>query len=173
MSIHSDGGHKPRMRTYPPYGDNLEGRRAEEDGVEQRAYPPSCLPDSGHPRTGAAADVRNPEADEATAGTTDGDTGYTFSGSTSYPDSQDTTFGQAGTTAGGYSYDPDPAGDATSAIPPYPASLTEPGGSTSSPGTSSPGSSSPGSSSPGSPGAGSSSAGRASTPTSPRAPGRP
>jgi len=125
--------------------------------VEQRAEPPSWLPDSGHPRTGAAADVRNPEADEATAGTTDGDTGYTFSGSTSYPDSQDTTFGQTGTTAGGYSYDPDPAADATSAIPPYPASLTDPAGSTSSPGSSSPGSSGPGSSS----------AGRASTPASP------
>jgi hypothetical protein len=150
------------MRTYPPYGDNLEGKRSEEDGVEQRAEPPSWLPDSGHPRTGAAADVRNPEADEATAGTTDGDTGYTFSGSTSYPDSQDTTFGQTGTTAGGYSYDPDPAADATSAIPPYPASLTEPAGSTSSPGSPSPGSSSTGSSSPGS-----ASAGRASAPTSP------
>ena len=130
--------------------------------MEQRAEPPSWLPDSGHPRTGAAADVRNPEADEATAGTTDGDTGYTFSGSTSYPDSQDTTFGQTGTTAGGYSYDPDPAADATSAIPPYPASLTEPAGSTSSPGSPSPGSSSTGSSSPGS-----ASAGRASAPTSP------
>jgi len=125
--------------------------------VEQRAEPPSWLPDSGHPRTGAAADLRNPEADEATAGTTDGDTGYNFSGSMSYPDSQDTTFGQTGTTAGGYSYDPDPAADATSAIPPYPASLTDPAGSTSSPGSSSPGSSSPGSSS----------AGRASTPASP------
>jgi hypothetical protein len=145
------------MRTYPPYGDNLEGKRSEEDGVEQRAEPPSWLPDSGHPRTGAAADLRNPEADEATAGTTDGDTGYDFSGSTSYPDSQDTTFGQTGTTAGGYSYDPDPAADATSAIPPYPASLTEPAGS-----PSSTGSSSTGSSSTGSPGAG-----RASTSKSP------
>ena len=131
--------------------------------MEQRAEPPSWLPDSGHPRTGAAADLRNPEADEAPAGTTDGDTGYSFSGSTSYPDSQDTTFGQAGTTGGGYSYDADPAADATSAIPPYPASLTEPGGSTSSPGPSSPGSSSPGSAGPGSSGAG-----RASTPASPR-----
>ena len=125
--------------------------------MEQRAEPPSWLPDSGQPRTGAAADLRNPEADEAAAGTTDGDTGYDFSGSTSYPDSQDTTFGQTGTTAGGYSYDPDPAADATSAIPPYPASLTDPAGSTSSPGSSSPGSSGPGSSS----------AGRASTPASP------
>jgi hypothetical protein len=127
------------MRTYPPYGDNLEGKRSEEDGVEQRAEPPSWLPDSGQPRTGAAADLRNPEADEATAGTTDGDTGYNYSGSMSYPDSQDTTFGQAGTTAGGSSYDPDPAADATSVVPPYPASLTEPAGSTSSTGSSSTG----------------------------------
>jgi Transmembrane domain of unknown function (DUF3566) len=140
------------MRTYPPYGDNLEGKRSEEDGVEQRAEPPSWLPDSGHPRTGAAADLRNPEADEATAATTDGDTGYNLSGSTSYPDSQDTTFGQTGTTAGGYSYDPDPAADATSAIPPYPASLTEPAGSSSGTGSS---------------GTGSPSAGRVSTPKSP------
>jgi len=107
--------------------------------VEQRAEPPSWLPDSGHPRTGAAADLRNPEADEATAGTTDGDPGYNFSGSTSYTDSQDTTFGQTGTTDGGYSYDPDPAADATSAVPPYPASLTEPAGSTPSTGSSSAG----------------------------------
>ena len=90
MSIHSDGGHKPRMRTYPPYGDNLEGKRSEEDGVEQRAEPPSWLPDAGHPRTGAAADLRNPEADEAAAGIADDDdddddAGYGFSGTTSYP----------------------------------------------------------------------------------------
>ncbi len=97
--------------------------------MEQRAEPPSWLPDGGHSRTSAAADLRNPGADEAAAGTPDGDTGYSHSGSTSYPEGQDTTFGQAGTTtAGGYSYDPGRAGDATSAVPPYPASLTEPAG---------------------------------------------
>ncbi len=111
--------------------------------MEQRAEPPSWLPDGGQPRTGAAADLRNPEADEAAAGTPDGDSEYSFSGGTSYPDSQDTTYGQAGTTAGGYSYDAGPAGDATSAIPPYPASLTEPAGGTGNAGpvTSSPASS--------------------------------
>jgi hypothetical protein len=140
------------MRTYPPYGDNLEGKLPEEDGVEQRAEPPSWLPDDGHPRTGAAADLRNPEADEATAGTTDDDTGYDFSESTSYPDSQDTTYGQTGTTAGGYVYDPGSAGDVTSAVPPYPASLTGSAGST--PGTGSSGTGSPGT-------------GRGSTPKSP------
>ena len=97
--------------------------------MEQSAEPPSWLPEGGRPRTGAAADLRNPEADEAAAGTPDGDTSYSFSGSTSYPDSQDTTFGQAGQGAGGYSYDAGPAGDATSAVPPYPATLAErPGG---------------------------------------------
>jgi hypothetical protein len=72
--------------------------------------------------------LRNPEADEAAAGTPDGDTGYSLSGDTSYPDSQDTTFGQAGAAVGGYSYDAGSAADATSAVPPYPASLTEPAG---------------------------------------------
>jgi Transmembrane domain of unknown function (DUF3566) len=96
--------------------------------VEQRAEPPSWLPDSGQSRTGAAADLRSPEADEAAAGTPDGDTGYNFSGNTSYSDSQDTTFGQAGAVVGGYSYDPGSPADTTSAVPPYPASLTEPAG---------------------------------------------
>jgi hypothetical protein len=94
--------------------------------VEQRAEPTSWLPDNGQSRTGAAADLRNPEADEAAAGTPDGDTGYNFSGNTSYSDSQDTTFGQAGAVVGGYSYDPGSPADTTSAVPPYPASLTEP-----------------------------------------------
>jgi len=98
--------------------------------VEQRAEPPSWLPDSGQSRTGATADLRNPEADEAAAGTPDGDTGYNFSGNTSYSDSQDTTFGQAGAVVGGYSYDPGSPADTTSAVPPYPASLTEPAGGT-------------------------------------------
>ena len=128
MSIHSDDAHEPRVGTYPPFGDNLEGNLPEEDGVEQRAEPPSWLPEGGRPRTGAAADLRSPEADEATTGTQDGDTGYDFAGSTSYADSQDTTFGQSGADGGGYSYDAGPAEDATSAVPPYPASLTESAG---------------------------------------------
>jgi hypothetical protein len=127
MSIHSEDSHKTRAGTYPPLGDNLEGNLPEEDGVEQRAEPPSWVPDNGQSRTGAAADLRNPEADEAEAGTLDGDTtGYSFSGKTSYSDSEDTTFGQAGPAVGGYSYDPGSPADTTSAVPPYPASLTEP-----------------------------------------------
>ena len=128
MSIHSEDSHKPRAGTYPPFGDNLEGNLPEEDGVEQRAESPSWLPDNGQSRTGAAADLRNPEADEATVGTSDGDTEYNFSGNTSYSDSQDTTFGEAGAAVGGYSYDPGSPADTTSAVPPYPASLTEPAG---------------------------------------------
>ena len=96
--------------------------------MEQRAEPPSWLPDNGQSRTGAAADLRNPEADEAEAGTPDGGTEYGFSGNTSYSDSQDTTFGQTGAAVGGYSYDSGSAADTTSAVPPYPASLTEPAG---------------------------------------------
>ena len=102
--------------------------------MEQRAEPPSWLPDNGQSRAGTAADLRNPEADEATTGTPDGDaghspdgdTGYDFSGNTSYSDSEDTTFGQAGAAVGGYSYDPGSPADTTSVVPPYPASLTEP-----------------------------------------------
>jgi len=129
MSIHSEDSHKPRAGTYPPFGDNLEGNLPEEDGVEQRAEPPSWLPDNGQSRTGTAADVRSPEADEAAAGTPDGDTtGYSFSGSTAYSDSQDTAFGQTGAAVDGYSYDPGSPADTASAVPPYPASLTEPAG---------------------------------------------
>ena len=97
--------------------------------MEQRAEPPSWVPDSGRPRTGAAADLRSPEADEAAAGTPDGDTDYDFSGSTSYADGPDTTYRPA-EGAGGYTYDSGQAGDATAAVPPYPAALTEPVGGT-------------------------------------------
>jgi Transmembrane domain of unknown function (DUF3566) len=130
MSIRSDDAHEPRVGTYPPFGDNLEGNLPEEDGVEQRAEPPSWLPEDGRPRTGAAADLRSPEADEAAAGSPDGDTGYNFAGSTSYQESQDTTFGQSVAPVDGYSYETGPAGDATAAVPPYPASLTETAAST-------------------------------------------
>ena len=130
--------------------------------MEQRAEPPSWLPDGGRSRTSAAADLRNPEADEAATGTPDGDTGYSFSGDTSYPDSQDTTFGQAGAPVGSYSYDSGAAGDAKSAVPPYPAALTEPAGSSAKSSSATSTSSSPAksgsaTSSPGGPGQGSSS----------------
>jgi Transmembrane domain of unknown function (DUF3566) len=146
--------------------------------VEQRAEPPSWLPDSGQSRTGAAADVRNPEADEAAAGTPDGDTGYNFSGNTSYSDSQDTTFGQTGAVVGGYSYDPGSPADTTSAVPPYPASLTEPAGgsaktSTAKPSSGKPSSGKPNSGKPssGKPSSAQPSAGQASPSMSPPAAG--
>ena len=167
MSIHSEDSHKPRAGTYPPFGDNLEGNLPEEDGVEQRAEPPSWLPDNGQSRTGAAADLRNPEADEAAAGTPDGDTGYNFSGNTSYSDSQDTTFGQTGAVVGGYSYDPGSPADTTSAVPPYPASLTEPAGGSAKTSTSKP---SAGKSSAGKPSSAKPSTGQASPSMSPPAP---
>jgi hypothetical protein len=72
--------------------------------------------------------LRSPEADEAATGTPDGDTGYSFSGNTSYTDSEDTAFGQTGAAVSGYSYDTGSPADTTSAVPPYPASLTEPAG---------------------------------------------
>ena len=177
MSIHSEDSHKPRAGTYPPFGDNLEGNLPEEDGVEQRAEPPSWLPDNGQSRTGAAADLRNPEADEATVGTSDGDTEYNFSGNTSYSDSQDTTFGEAGAAVGGYSYDPGSPADTTSVVPPYPASLTEPAGGSaktstpSSTGSSSTNSSTTGSSATGTTSTGKAGAGQASPSLSPGAAG--
>jgi hypothetical protein len=98
------------------------------------------------PRTGASADLRSPEADEAsTTETSEDQTDYAFSGdfsgdsgysngqeSTFGQDSsfgqepmfsQEATFGQGGTAVGGYSYgegdgSPD---DATAQVPPYPA----------------------------------------------------
>jgi hypothetical protein len=158
MSIHSEDSHKPRTGTYPPFGDNLEGNLPEEDGVEQRAEPPSWLPDNGQSRTGAAADLRNPEADEAAAGTPDGDTEYSFSPNTSYSDSQDTTFGQA--AVDGYSYDPGSPADTTSAVPPYPASLTEPAGGSAKTST---GPSSTGKTSTGKPSSGKTSTGKTGT----------
>jgi hypothetical protein len=167
MSIHSEDSHKPRAGTYPPFGDNLEGNLPEEDGVEQRAEPPSWLPGSGKSRTGAAADLRNPEADEAAAGTPDGDTGYNFSGNTSYSDSQDTTFGQTGAVVGGYSYDPGSPADTTSAVPPYPASLTEPAGGSAKTSTSKPSGGKP---SAGKPSSAKPSTGQASPSMSPPAP---
>jgi hypothetical protein len=75
--------------------------------------------------------LRSPEADEAAAGTPDGDTEYNFSGSTSFSDGEDTMFVQSGTAADGYSYDAGRSGDATAAVPLYPPSLSEPAGGTS------------------------------------------
>jgi hypothetical protein len=93
--------------------------------VDQRAEPPSWLPEGALPRTGTGADLRSPGADEADGAKPDGPTEYTFTGETSYSNGQDTTFGQGGAAAGGYSYGGStPPGDATAEVPPYPAELS-------------------------------------------------
>jgi hypothetical protein len=139
MSIHSDG-HEPQVGTFPPFGDNLEGKISEEDGVDQRAEPPSWLPDGAVPRTGASADLRSPEADEtSTTEASEDQANYAFSGDFSgesgYSNGQDSsfgqestfgqeaTFGQGGTVVGGYTYEEGDGSpnDATAQVPPYPA----------------------------------------------------
>jgi hypothetical protein len=126
--------------TFPPFGDNLEGKISEEDGVDQRAEPPSWLPDGAVPRTGASADLRSPEADEtSTTEASEDQANYAFSGDFSgesgYSNGQDSsfgqestfgqeaTFGQGGTVVGGYTYEEGDGSpnDATAQVPPYPA----------------------------------------------------
>jgi hypothetical protein len=95
--------------------------------VDQRAEPPSWLPEGALPRTGTGADLRSPGADEADVAKPDGPTDYSFTGETSYSNGQDTQFGQGGSVGSGYSYGgSNPAGDATAQVPPYPAELTPP-----------------------------------------------
>jgi hypothetical protein len=124
--------------TFPPFGDNLEGKLSEEDGVDQRAEPPSWLPDGAVPRTGASADLRSPE-EASTTETSEDQPNYAFSGDFSgesgYSNGQDSslgqestfgqeaTFGQGGTVVGGYTYEEgnDSPDDATGHVPPYPA----------------------------------------------------
>jgi len=80
--------------------------------VDQRAEPPSWLPDGTQPKTGAAADVRSPEADEAGEAATTGPTEYSFDGDSSY--------------SSGNGYEDKTPGETTSQIPPYPAELSGP-----------------------------------------------
>jgi hypothetical protein len=113
--------------------------------VDQRAEPPSWLPDEARPGTGATADLRSPEGEETTTGAPDNGTEHTFTGQSSYPNGEDATyvqgatFGQGGTVVGGYSYAEDDSsydhgdssyeqGDSlaspseeTAQVPPYPA----------------------------------------------------
>jgi len=88
--------------TFPPFGDNLEGKLSEEDGVDQRAEPPSWLPDGAAHGTAASADLRSPETDETdetgTTETSEDQASYAFSGDFSgesgYSNGQDSTYGQ-------------------------------------------------------------------------------
>jgi hypothetical protein len=75
--------------------------------VDQRAEPPSWLPEGAPPKTGAGADVRGPDADKAGEAAPAGATEYSFDGESSYSNGAD------------YSA---PA----SQVPPYPAQLSEP-----------------------------------------------
>jgi Transmembrane domain of unknown function (DUF3566) len=104
-------------------GDNLVGKLLEEDGVDQRAEPPSWLPEGAQPTTGTGADVRSPDADQAGEAAPSGATEYSFDGESSYSNGND-GFGQGGAAVAGYSYEDKP--DATSQVPPYPAQLSEP-----------------------------------------------
>jgi Transmembrane domain of unknown function (DUF3566) len=98
--------------------------------VDQRAEPPSWLPEGAQPTTGAGADVRSPDADQAgeaaPSGATEysGSTEYRFDGE-SYSNGND-GFGQGGAAVAGYSYEDKPSSEATSQVPPYPAQLSEP-----------------------------------------------
>jgi hypothetical protein len=74
--------------------------------VDQRAEPPSWLPEGAQPTTGAGADVRSPDADQA------GDSAP--SGATEYSGAAEYSFD-------GASY----SEPATSQVPPYPAQLSE------------------------------------------------
>jgi hypothetical protein len=105
-------------------GDNLVGKLLEEDGVDQRAEPPSWLPEGAQPTTGTGADVRSPDADQAGEAAPGGATEYSFDGESSYSNGND-GFGQGGATVAGYSYEDKPSSEATQ-VPPYPAQLSEP-----------------------------------------------
>ena len=111
--------------------------------MDQRAEPPSWLPDGAQPKTGTGADVRGPDANQAgeaaPGGATEyssatgygsgtdysGATDYSFDGESSYSNGND-GFGQGGAAVAGYSYEDKPSSEATPQVPPYPAQLTEP-----------------------------------------------
>jgi len=78
--------------------------------VDQRAEPPSWLPEGGSPTTGTGADVRSPDADKAGEAASGGATEYSFDGDSSYSNGADYA---------------DPA----TQVPPYPAQLSEPASS--------------------------------------------
>lgn len=81
--------------------------------MDQRAEPPSWLPEGGQPTTGTGADVRSPDANQAGEAVPGGATEYSFDGDSSYSNGAD--------------YPPGPAA-ATSHVPPYPAQLSETSG---------------------------------------------
>jgi transmembrane protein DUF3566 len=98
--------------------------------VDQRAEPPSWLPEGVQPKTGAGADVRSPDADQAgeaaSSGTTEysGATEYSFDGESSYSNGSD--YSEATSYSEPKPY-PEPASysEPASQVPPYPAQLSE------------------------------------------------
>ncbi len=97
--------------------------------MDQRAEPPSWLPEGAQPQTGTGADVRSPDAEQAGEAASAGASEYSFDGETSsYSDATD-GFGQGGAAVAGYSYEDKPSTETTSQVPPYPAQLSEPAAS--------------------------------------------
>jgi len=98
--------------------------------VDQRAEPPSWLPEGVQPKTGAGADVRSPDADQAgeaaSSGTTEysGATEYSFDGDSSYSNGSDYSEPTSYSDPKPY---PEPASYSEPApqVPPYPAQLSE------------------------------------------------
>jgi Transmembrane domain of unknown function (DUF3566) len=104
--------------------------------VDQRAEPPSWLPEGAQPKTGAGADVRSPDADKSAeaapggtseySGTTEysGAAEYSFDGESSFSNGSDYSepkpYPESTSYSDSTSY-PDPA----SQVPPYPAQLSE------------------------------------------------
>ena len=82
--------------------------------MDQRAEPPSWLPEGSPPTTGTGADVRSPDANQAGEGAPGGATEYSFDGDSSYSNGTD------------YSAPAPPASSTTtSQVPPYPAQVGE------------------------------------------------
>ncbi len=80
--------------------------------MDQRAEPPSWLPEGAQPKTGAGADVRGPDADKAGEAAPAGATEYSFDGESSYSNGAD--------------YSAPTPQVPTPQVPPYPAQLSEP-----------------------------------------------
>lgn len=87
--------------------------------MDQRAEPPSWLPEGGQPTTGTGADVRSPDANQAGEAAPGGATEYSFDGDSSYSNGADYSTGAE------YSA---PAPATTSQVPPYPAQVGETAG---------------------------------------------
>lgn len=84
--------------------------------MDQRAEPPSWLPEGAQPTTGTGADVRSPDANQAGEAASGGATEYSFDGESSYSNGAD------------YVPPPPPPQSQTAQVPPYPAQLPETSG---------------------------------------------